>query len=120
MGEFPRAPARRSPRQLDEGELLGRGRRPEVGTIVGERLAIGIPSSFTMVIDDFLPKGGLVTTTSACQPGSLRRASSVWIGGCVASFSLQRVGRPCHWAWIPLLGIIMGVNEVILRPSRAV
>jgi hypothetical protein len=55
---------------LDEVELLVRRRGPEVGPIVGERLPIRVPFSFTTVIDDFLPKGGLVMTTSARSGGS--------------------------------------------------
>ena len=66
---------------LDEVELLVRGRRPEVGPVVGERLLSVSPSSLTTVIDDFLPNGGLVRTTSAWTDGSLRRESSVAIGG---------------------------------------
>ena len=36
---------------------------------------------FTTVTLDFLPKGGLVSTMSKCEPGSVRKESSVLMGG---------------------------------------
>ena len=62
---------------LHEVELLVRRRRPEVLAHVRSGLSRSIsPSSLTMVIDDFLPNGGLVSTMSKRSPGSAASASS--------------------------------------------
>ena len=65
---------------LDEVELLVRGRRPEVGALVGLALAFSSPSSLTMVMVDFLPKGGLVSTMLNRVAGVERRLSSAATG----------------------------------------
>ena len=39
-----------------------------------------LPSSLTIVTDDFFPNGGLVSTMSNRSPGSARSASSTWTG----------------------------------------
>ena len=56
----------------------GAGGPARIKTFAGGHFSSpGVPS----VIDDFFPKGGLVSTTSTSSDGSLRRASSVLIGG---------------------------------------
>lgn len=48
---------------LYEVELLVRRRDPEVVTAVGDVFPAGRPSAPTTVMDDFVPNGGLASTT---------------------------------------------------------
>jgi hypothetical protein len=66
---------------LHEVELLVAGGGPEVVALDGVFLgADTLPSSPTMVVLLFLPKGGLASTTSKRSPGSAASASPTTTG----------------------------------------
>src|SRR6266851_3383101 len=86
------------------------------------------PASLTTVMLDFLPKGGLVTTTSKCSLGSLRSASSVLIGGSCSSSSGPIPCRSMFIAQSRVVGqmallveveIVMGCEVVVRREQEA-